>query len=179
MSRLTALPPLLLVAGVLATVPARAQQADPATVPQEAAAETLPLWERTLYKTLTYQAAANLSDLALYDLVLGGTALAGAGFFAANATSAAALYYGFEYAWQTFGPPPEETTHQTVFNKTVLYRIVNSTRNFAIGYSFGGTVGGAASFVVGNILTDTPIYVANEYAWDVFRPRAPTVPAAR
>lgn len=175
MSRFAALLSLMLVAALLGAAPARAQQAAaaPATVADTLPVDTLPVWERTLYKTLTYQAAANLSDLMLYDLVLGGTAIAGAGFFATNAVSAAALYYGFEYAWQTLGPPPEDKTHQTILNKTVLYRVFNSSRNFAIGYGFGGTVGGAASFVLGNILTDTPIYVANEYAWDAFRPAAP------
>lgn len=137
------------------------------------AGDPLPVWERTLYKTLTYQAAANLSDLVLYDLVLGGTAVAGAGFFVANAASAAALYYGYEYAWQIAGPPPEEKTHQTIAEKTILYRVFNSSRNFALGYAFGGSVPVAAGFVAANFVTDTAIFVANEYGWDVYRPAVP------
>lgn len=153
----------------LFAAPVGAQQTGAAAVP----ADPMPVWERTLYKTLTYQAAANLSDLALYDLVLGGTAVAGAGFFAVNAASAATLYYGYEYAWQNLGPPPEEKTHQTVLEKTVAYRVLNSSRNFALGYVFGGSFAVAAGFVAANFVTDTVIFVANEYAWDVFRPRAP------
>ena len=107
------------------------------------------------------------------EVLLGGTAVAGAGFFAVNAVSAASLYYGFEYAWQTFGPPPEEKTNQTIAQKTVLFRVLNSSRNFALGYGFGGSVTVAAGFVAANFVTDTVIFVTNEYAWDVFRPGAP------
>ena len=158
-----------------ATIPAPAarETAVPQLAAPEIATDTLPVWERTLYKTLTYQAAANLSDLALYGVLLGGTAVAGAGFFAVNAVSAASLYYGFEYAWQAFGPPPEEKTNQTIAQKTVLFRVLNSSRNFALGYGFGGSVTVAAGFVAANFVTDTLIFVTNEYAWDVFRPGAP------
>lgn len=164
--RCALLPAAAAVIAWLAAAPAAAEpKADPAP---------LPVWERTLYKTLTYQAVANLSDLVLYDLVLGGTVTAGAGFFAVNAVSAAALYYGYEYLWQTYGPPPEEKTHRTVAEKTVLYRAFNSTRNFTLGYAFGGSVSAAAGFVAANFATDTAIFVTNEYAWDVFRPAAAT-----
>ncbi len=161
----------VLVLAILATSPAHAQQAAvPAAA--EAAADTLPVWERTLYKTLTYQAAANLSDLALYDVVLGGTAAAGAGFFAVNAASAAALYFGFEYAWQTLGSSAPEMTHAAIVEKTIYYRLLNSSRNFALGYAFSGSAVVAAGFVAANVVTDTAIFVSNEYGWDAFRPIA-------
>lgn len=160
---------LMLGLVVLATAPAYAMD-EPADGAD--GYDPLPIWERTLYKTLTYQAVANLSDLALYDLVLGGTAVAGAGFFAANAGSAAALYYGYEYAWQVFGPPPEDKTNTTILHKTILYRLLNSSRNFTLGYTFGGGPAAAIGFVAANFATDTVIYVTNEYAWDYFRPAA-------
>lgn len=171
---LTAARPLALglVAAIVVTMPARAQQVAPTAAAETA--DTLPVWERTLYKTLTYQAVANLSDLALYNVLLGGTAVAGGGFFIANAASAAALYYGYEYAWQTVGPPPEQKTHGTIAEKTIYYRLLNSSRNFALGYTFSGSTAVAAGFVAANFLTDTAIFVANEYAWDSFRPGAPT-----
>ena len=159
--------PLGIGLALLTAVPALAQEAG------APAADPLPVWERTLYKTLTYQAAANLSDLVLYDLLLGGTVAAGGGFFAINAASAAALYYTFEYTWQSLGPAPEDKTHQTVAAKTVLYRMFNSSRNFALGYAFGGSVAAATGFVAANFLTDTAIFVANEYGWDAFRPVPP------
>lgn len=160
----------LLGLALLAASPAAGAPAAGAPVAPIPEPDPLPAWERTLYKTLTYQAAANLSDLALYDLVLGGTAAAGAGFFAVNAVSAATLYYGYEYLWQSYGPPPEEKTHRTVAEKTILYRVFNSTRNFTLGYVFGGSIATAVGFVAANFATDTVIFVANEYSWDVFRP---------
>ncbi|NQW09339.1 MAG: DUF2061 domain-containing protein [Alphaproteobacteria bacterium] len=131
----------------------------------------LPVWQRTLYKTITYQAVANASDLVLFDLLIGGGTVVTAGFFTANAVSAAALYYGFEYAWQTLGPPLDQTTERTLLEKTILYRAVNSGRNFALGYTFGGGAGIATAFVAANFITDTAIFVTNEYVWDILRPQ--------
>jgi uncharacterized membrane protein len=164
---------LVMVLALLATHPVQAQQPAPADPATAAADGSLPVWERTLYKTLTYQAVANLSDLALYDVLLGGAAVAGGGFFVANAASAAALYYGYEYAWQMVGPPPGEKTHEDILHKTVLYRVLNSSRNFTLGLTFGGSTTAAIAFVGANFVTDTIIFVGNEYAWDLFRPRAP------
>jgi uncharacterized membrane protein len=127
----------------------------------------LPTWERTLYKTLTYQAVANLSDIVLYNVLIGGSATTAGTFFAANALSAAALYYGFEYTWQSVGPRLEDTNEGTLAEKTVLYRVLNSSRNFALGLTFGGSAAAAGAFVVANFVTDTVIFVGNEYVWDI------------
>lgn len=164
---------------LLLGAPAWAQQAEPPSTTAPAPAPTttadtptpLPVWQRTLYKTITYQAVANASDLVLFELLIGGGTVVTAGFFAANAVSAAALYYGFEYAWQTLGPPLDQTTERTLAEKTILYRAINSGRNFALGYSFGGGAAVATAFVVANFVTDTTIFVTNEYVWDILRPR--------
>lgn len=141
-------------------------------------AEALPAWEQTLYKTLTYQTASNISDLALYALLLGGTATASAAFVAANAGSAMALYYGHDYAWEMLGPPPEEKSHRTIAEKTLTYRLLATAKNFALGYTFGGSAIAATGFVAAGVVTDTAIFVTNEYAWDVFRPRTASEQAA-
>ena len=54
--------------------------------------------------------------------------------------------------------------------KTVLYRVINSTRNFVLGYTFSGTLTAAGGFVVANFVTDTAIFVGNEYVWDIMEP---------
>lgn len=155
----------LLCIGMLAPVPAGAQES-------AAAPEPLPIWERSFYKTLTYQTLANLSDFALYGVVLGGSAATGAGFVAVNTASAAALYYSYEYLWESYGPPPEQKSHAMIVEKTVYYRALSSAKNFALGYAFVGNVGAAAGFVASSFLADTAIFLGNEYAWDLFRPRA-------
>jgi len=138
------------------------------------AAAPLPAWEQTLYKTLTYQAASNLSDLALYSALLGGSAAGSAGFVAVNLVSAMALYYSHDYAWETLGPGPEDKSHRTIAEKTVTYRLAATAKNFALGYAFGGNAFAATAFVAAGAVTDTVIFVGNEYAWDAFRPRTAT-----
>lgn len=158
---------VVLCLGLMVVSPARAETLTPDL---GSATTDLPVWQRTLYKTLTYQAVANLSDVALYNLLIGGSAATVGSFFAANALSAVALYYGFEYAWQSLGPPLEETDAAVLAEKTVLYRVINSSRNFALGYTFSGNMAAAGGFVVANFVTDSAIFVGNEYIWDILGP---------
>lgn len=159
-----------IVAGALSAPGRAAAQSVPGADP----AAPLPVWERTLYKTLTYQAASNLSDLALYAALLGGSAAGSAGFVAVNLASAMALYYSHDYAWETLGPAAEDKSHRTVASKTVTYRLVATAKNFALGYAFGGSAAAATAFVAAGAVADTVIFVGNEYAWDAFRPRTAT-----
>lgn len=152
-----------------ASLPAADPAADPGTDP--ARADDLPLWQRTLYKTLTYQAAANAADVLVFDLLVGASAATTTGFFAANAVTAAAAYYGFEYAWQTFGPTLDETTEETIVEKTILYRFIGIGRNFTLGYAYGGDPLTAGIFTGLNIAYDTSIFLTNEYVWDIMRPQ--------
>jgi uncharacterized membrane protein len=163
-----------------AALPAQAQQTDagpPAALTDDADAARdgdLPLWQRTLYKTLTYQAAANAADVLVFDLLVGASAATTTGFIFANAATAAVAYYGFEYAWQSLGPGLDETTEQTILEKTVLYRFIGVGRNFTLGYIYGGGPLTAGAFAGLNIVYDTSIFLTNEYVWDILRPqRAP------
>lgn len=168
---------LLLAAALVlcAATPARAQQAPretpAASIPDPAPVDDLPLWRRTLYKTLTYQAAANAADVLVFDLLVGASAATTTGFFVANAATAAAAYYGFEYAWQSLGPSLDETTGQTIVEKTILYRFIGIGRNVTLGYLYGGSVVTAGAFAGLNIVYDTSIFLTNEYVWDILRPQ--------
>lgn len=144
---------------------------DTTALPDSGGPVELPLWQRTLYKTITYQAAANAADVIAFDLLVGGTAATTTGFFVTNAVSAAVIYYGFEYAWQSFGPSLDETTERTVLEKTALYRFINIGRNFTLGYTFGGGTATASAFAAANLVYDTAIFASNEYMWDVLRPQ--------
>lgn len=166
---------LVLAVMLLATPPALAQQVSvPNTAAPFTGAQTpvpLPMWQRTLYKTITYQTVLNAADLVLFELLIGGGTVVTAGFFATNALSAAALYYAFEYAWRTHGPTLDQTTERTLVEKTLLYQAVNSGRYFALGYGFGGGAAIATTFTVVNFVADTAIFAVNEYAWDILRPQ--------
>lgn len=132
----------------------------------------LPPWQRALYKTITFQAVANATDLLLFDALIGGHALVLGGFVVANAASAAGLYYGFEYLWQQEGPTLEDTTETTILKKSLLFQTVNSGRIFLLGYGLGAGAPAAALLASSVFVTDTAVYFANEYVWDIMRPIA-------
>lgn len=147
---------------VLAGGPALAQDAVP----------PLPDWERAAYKTLTFQAAANLADTMLFAVISGTGAGTGAVFLAANTATAAALYYPYELAWGRLGPAPLETTPPVIAAKAVGYQVLTAGRNLALSYAFTGALLPSAGFVAAAFAIDGVLYVANDLAWDAFRPRA-------
>ncbi len=132
-------------------------------------------WRRALYKTITFQAVANATDLLVFETLIGGHALVLGGFVVANAATAAGLYYGFEYLWQRDGPSLDETTELTIAKKSLLFQAVNSGRIFLLGYSLGASAA-AASVLAGTVfVTDTAVYFGNEYVWDILRPTVPDI----
>lgn len=153
-----------LVAAFILVLPARghADQA-PAESP----------WILSLYKTITYELAANLSDIPLYSMVLGGAA-AGMGLFTAvNVTTALAAYYTHEVAWNLYGPPVDEspeTALEVGVKKTIVYRVISSTRNIGLAYAVTGSPWAVFNFMLINNVTDTVIYAGNEYAWWKYGP---------
>src|SRR3546814_5542908 len=94
--------------------------------------------ERSLYKTLVFETATNAFDLLLFGSVFGGKLYAGPTFLAVNATTAALLYYGHEVAWGYLGPPGDEYDTSANLLKGTPFRLVSSTKAFAIGYGFSG-----------------------------------------
>ncbi|CAK0763128.1 DUF2061 domain-containing protein [Gammaproteobacteria bacterium] len=131
----------------------------------------LPSTERAVFKTASFQTAANLSDTLVFGAIIGATATTGALFLLANTASAVAVYFPYELAWDTFGPPQEATTGKTIAVKTAVYQVITGVRNLGLSYAFSGALLPSTSFVVAAMVVDAVIYVANEYAWDVLSPR--------
>lgn len=121
--------------------------------------------ERSLYKTMVFEAGTNLLDLALFASILGGHLYAGPAFLAVNATASAAMYYGHEVAWGYLGPPEEEYDPKTNILKGLTFRLASSTRAFAIGYGFTGDPVAATGFTIFSAVGETVMYVTNEYSW--------------
>jgi len=169
---------LALLVLVAVATPAAAQRTEPAQLSQPPSTVLpqvrgeLPPWERALYKTITFQAVANATDLLLFETLIGGHALLLGGFVVTNAATAAGLYYGFEYLWQHNGPPLDETTEVTIAKKSILFQAVNSGRIFLLGYTLGATAPAAGMLAGSVFVTDTLVYYANEYVWDILRPIA-------
>ena len=166
---------LSLLAVLLTTGPVLAQQTTPtAPVEIDGSARQLPTWQRALYKTITYQAMGNISDLLFYQALVGGTPVMTGSFMVANAMTGFALYYGYEYTWDTFVPPPEDKTARSLLEKTVLYRALNTSKNFALSYAYSGSAALASVYVASTFVSDTVIFVGNEYLWNGLRPRDPS-----
>jgi hypothetical protein len=174
----------LIAVMLLSAAPAAAQwREEPAVVQAQAAPEAdgpstllpdlrgdLPPWQRALYKTVTFQAVANATDLLVFDALIGGHPLVLGGFVVTNAATAAGLYYGFEYLWQQEGPSLEDTDETTLLKKSLLFQSVNSGRIFLLGYGLGATAPAAALLAGTVFVTDIAVYYANEYVWDIMRP---------
>lgn len=130
----------------------------------------LPPWQRTLYKTISFQAVANATDLLLFDALIGGHPFVLGGFVVANAATAAGLYYGFEYLWQQEGPSLTDTDEMTLVKKSLLFQSVNSGRIFLLGYGLGAGAPAAALLAGTVFVTDIAVFYGNEYFWDIMRP---------
>jgi uncharacterized membrane protein len=135
--------------------------------------EALSVWKYSLYKTITYEVAANLADIPLYRMLIGGT-LAGAGLFtAANAATATAAYYAHEVLWNRYGPSMQEGPETAMgigIQKMITYRVVSTTRNLALIYAFTGGVLPTITFALVSNVVDASIYAANEYGWYAYGP---------
>ena len=161
----------ILLLGTATAGTARGQQQEPPHQPTS-------VWLYALYKTITYEAVANLADIPLYTTVLAGAPGGTAVFTAVNVATAAAAYYGYEVAWHFYAPPLGDSAGAAVRQevvKTLLYRVVSSARNVALAYALTGSYGATLGFVVINNLVDTVVYVGNEYAWYRYGPPVATV----
>lgn len=141
--------------------------------PAPAAAWTL--WERTAYKTLTYEAMHNAFDLTLYGSLLGGSLVGSPVFLGTNAAMSAAVYYAHEYAWESASPSNEPFTDWTTLSKLVTYRVATTVKNIGLGLMFTGDPTLATGFAVISAVADTGFYLANEWGWGAWQP--PGAPA--
>jgi uncharacterized membrane protein len=170
---------ILLVATVSMISPGMAQQQQTSTALLSTAPATvaptlppsLPLWQQTLYKTLTYQTAVNLADAVLFYGLIHANGPATLGFVVVNAASASAVYYGFEYAWQTAGLILGPETEPSLAEKTTVFQTLNAGRFFTVSYAFGGGIVGSAALTAAATVLDTAIFMTNEYAWGPIQPR--------
>jgi len=126
---------------------------------------------RASLKTVTFQAAANLSDTLIFSFLIGTDATTSVAFLFANTASAMAIYFPYELAWDFFGPPSKEMTTNIIAIKTGFYQTITGARNLALSYAFSGSLLPSATFVVTAIAIDSVIYATNEYVWDNISPR--------
>jgi uncharacterized membrane protein len=160
-----------LILCIVSAAPAGAQQE---RQPAPETADTTSVWTYSLYKTITYETFANLADIPLYYVVLGGAAPTSALFNTVNVLTAGATYYVYEVGWNLYGPPirgqPPAAIVDAEVKKTLVYRVVSTGRNLALGYAFTASAPATVGFALISNVVDGALYVANEYAWYAYGP---------
>src|SRR3546814_17095422 len=68
------------------------------------------------------------------------------------------------YPTRVRSPGDEHDTSANLLKGTT-FRLVSSTKAFAIGYGFSGDPVAAGGFMVASAIGETAVYVANEYGW--------------
>ena len=140
------------------------------SVPVSTPAAAMSLWERTAYKTLTYEVMHNAFDLGLYGTMLEGSLAGSPVFLGTNAAMSTAVYYAHEYAWEIVQPSTEPFSDWTTVTKLVTYRAVTAAKNVALGLLFTGDPTLATGFAVISAVADTGFYLVNEWAWGPWVP---------
>ncbi|BBK43744.1 hypothetical protein STVA_37640 [Allostella vacuolata] len=154
----------LALAILLALAPTAAMAAD----------EGPSIWRRALDKMSTYSTAATIADAALLSAMVGGGAMATAGYLAAGAVVGSATYYLHEVAWHYLGPEKTQSDVPIDVQKTVTWRIASGARAFALGGYFSGALSASVGFAAASQVADTAVYYIHESLW-----RAMSWPPAR
>ena len=139
----------------------------------QAQAQPMSVYRYSFYKTVTYETVVNLADIPLYRVLLGGTAAVTPLFTAVNVVTAAGAYYGHELLWNIYGRSERESPSTALdvgVKKFLLYRVVSTARNLALGYAFTGNATMSVGFALVTNLLDGSVFIANEYAWYVYGP---------
>lgn len=139
------------------------------------AAEDAPsIWRRALDKMSTYTSVSTIADAALLSAMVGGGAMATAGYLAAGAAVGSATYYLHEVGWHYLGPEKSEGAVPIDLQKTISWRIVSGARAFALGGWFSGALSASVGFAAASQTVDTAVYWAHETFWRALaRPPAP------
>ena len=128
------------------------------------------IWERNLYKTLTYEVMANGFDIVLYGALLGGTAAQAPAFLVTNAVLSGAAYYLHETAWDIGSDDPQPLGGWTLPARATSYRVVSSAKNYGLGLLFTADPVTAAGFTAVSAVADLSFYLINDLAWSLYWP---------
>jgi len=155
----------LVLAILLALAPTAALAAD---------GDEATIWRRALDKMSTYATVSTIADAALLSAMVGGGAMATAGYLAAGAVVGSATYYLHEVAWHYLGPETTQSDVPIDVQKTVTWRIASGARAFALGGYFSGALSASVGFAAASQVADTAVYYIHESLW-----RAMSWPPAR
>ncbi|MGQ9368146.1 DUF2061 domain-containing protein [Azospirillum sp. ST 5-10] len=167
----------LMVAALGAARPATAQTAAQAAAQAAAPSggeppATAPVWLSTLYKGLSYEAITGYLDLSA--MAAHPPAWVSRGYLGVDTATSLATFYAHELAWSAFGPAPgSESVAAVGMGKAITFRILDVARSFAVALAFTGDPLTASGVATAHVVTDTSVYLLNEYGWTLFGPQPP------
>jgi len=166
-----------LVCGTAAWAPARAAS-DPTTQPF---AEPPPFLASlpgpfaglapailSLYKTITYTATVLTTDQLWYMGVAEQAGNTSGIFGVVNVVTSPMLTYAFEYTWERCceAPPGPDGVRPVDVKKAVIYRVLSTTRIFALTLLFGNGLGSSVLTTTAIAATRTLVYMTNDFIWN-------------
>jgi uncharacterized membrane protein len=130
------------------------------------------LLQRTLYKSLSYQALSTIDDF-VFGYVVSGSVAAGGFLALANAASELGLNYGHDLTWTLFARSEGASEAETRAERTGTYTAVNAARVFGLGLLLTGHAAISLGYVAFNAVADAAVYWTNDLIWSVVWPVQP------
>ncbi|BBK30911.1 putative membrane protein DUF2061 [Stella humosa] len=126
------------------------------------------IWRRAVDKMGTYATVSTIADAAILSAMVGGGAVATAGYLAAGTIMGSASYYLHEVAWHYLGPETTTSDISIDMQKTITWRIASGARAFALGGWFSGAMSASVGFAAASQVADTAVYYLHETLWRSF-----------
>jgi hypothetical protein len=122
----------------------------------------------SLYKTITYTATVLTTDQLWYMGVAEQAAATSGVFGVVNVVTSPMLTYVFEYTWERCceAPPGPDGVRPVDVKKAVIYRVLSTTRIFALALLFGNGLGSSVLTTAAIAATRTLAYMTNDFIWN-------------
>ena len=132
----------------------------------------------SLYKTISYTTMVLTTDQLWYMGVAAPAATTSGVFGVVNLITSPMLTYAFEYTWETCceAPPGPDGVKPVSVKKAVIYRVLSTSRIFALALLFGNGMGSSLVVTGAIAATRTLVYMSNDYLWNHLTAQPPVPP---
>src|SRR5215831_5871547 len=122
----------------------------------------------SLYKTITYTVVVLTTDQLWYMGTAAQAATTSGIFGVVNLITSPMLTYVFEYTWERCceAPPGPDGVRPVDVKKAVIYRVLSTTRIFALTLLFGNGLGSSVLTTTAIAATRTLVYMTNDFIWN-------------
>jgi len=122
----------------------------------------------SFYKTITYTVVVLTTDQLWYMGTAAQAATTSGIFGVVNLITSPMLTYAFEYTWEKCceAPPGPDGVRPVDVKKAIIYRVLSTTRIFALALVFGNGMGSSLIVTGAIAATRTLAYMSNDYLWN-------------